>query len=597
MGTRPAQACLTLRGATVTFGGGALFTNVDLSLAPGDRACLVGRNGGGKSTLLNVLAGQLELDRGERWARPGLRIGYLPQEVAATTGGDVGWFVAAGGTNAAAHDVAAAIGQLGLTADRRMSALSGGERRRAALARALAGAPEVLLLDEPTNHLDTPTILWLEKSLAAAKAALLVISHDRAFLRNLSRRTFWLDGGEVRSRDEGYASFDDWAASVENDRVRELERLGQRLKAENRWLARGVTARRRRNQGRLHALNAMRAERRALLQGGAALRVSAAAAPGSGRIVIEAEAVSKSYDDRCILRDFSTRVLRRDRIGIIGANGAGKTTLLRLLTKEIAPDDGEVRHGTHLDLAYYDQQRAQLDPDATLAQTLTPIGGDHVLVHGRSRHVVGYLRDFLFDERQAHAKVKTLSGGERNRLLLARLLARPSNLLVLDEPTNDLDGESLDVLLAALDGYDGTLLLVSHDRDFLDRLVTATIRLDGDGTAREFPGGYSDCAAQPQPVKEAPRARIASRSAQAKSKPPSKLTYKDQQELDALPGRIATLGTEKEKLEAALAHPAVGGDAAKLDATTQKLEQVTSALQEAEDRWLHLAMRQESQHA
>ena len=590
MSARTAQACLALRGATVNFGGGALFAGVELSLAPGDRACLVGRNGGGKSTLLKALAGDLELDGGERWARPSLRIGYLPQEVAADTAGTVGAYVAAGPGGAAPHDIDAAIGLLRLAAERPMAALSGGERRRAALARALVGEPEVLLLDEPTNHLDLPTILWLEQVLAASRASILVISHDRAFLRNLTRRTYWLDRGEVRTLDAGFKEFDDWVAAVENERARATERLGQKLKVESRWLARGVTARRRRNQGRLKQLHLMRAERRALLAGGATLRVSAAAAPASGRIVIEAEDVSVAYDGNCILRDFSTRILRRDRIGIIGANGAGKTTLLRLLTKEIEPDLGVVRHGTGLELAYYDQQRGQLDNDATLAQTLTPSGGDHVLVHGQSRHVVGYLRDFLFDDRQAHAKVKTLSGGERNRLLLARLLARPSNLLVLDEPTNDLDGESLDVLLAALDAYDGTLLLVSHDRDFLDRLVTATILLEGDGLAREFLGGYSDCQWQRPPVvaPAPPRVRVPPRP-----KPSSKLTYKDQQELDSLPARIADLGDAKDKLEAALAKPSVSGDAAILTATVQKLDQVTAAFQAAEERWLALAMRQE----
>ena len=584
-----ARTALALRGATVNFGGGPLFAGVDLSLAPGERACLVGRNGGGKSTLLRALAGKLELDGGERWARPGLRIGYLPQEVAADTAGTVGAFVAGGAGEAAAHEIDAAIGQLRLAAERPMAALSGGERRRAALARALVGAPAVLLLDEPTNHLDLPTILWLEQILAANKASLLVISHDRAFLRNLTRRTIWLDRGEVRTLDARFKEFDDWAASVENERARAAERLGQKLKAESRWLVRGVTARRRRNQGRLKQLHLMRAQRRALLAGGATLRVSAAAAAG-GRIVIEAEGVSVAYDGNRILHDFSTRILRRDRIGIIGANGAGKTTLLRLLTKELAPDAGVVRHGTGLQLACYDQQRGQLDGDATLAQTLAPNGGDHVPVHGRSRHVAGYLRDFLFDERQVHAKVKTLSGGERNRLLLARLLARPSNLLVLDEPTNDLDGESLDVLLAALDAYDGTLLLVSHDRDFLDRLVTATILLEGDGIAREFVGGYSDCQWQLPPVATPAPAR---RGASVRSKTSSKLTYKDQHQLDSLPARIADLGAARDRLEAALAEPSVSGDAAMLAATARKLDQVTAAFQAAEERWLALAMRQE----
>jgi ATP-binding cassette subfamily F protein uup len=617
---------LALRGAAIGFGTRTLFDGAELAITPGMRACLVGRNGSGKSTLMKALAGLIPLDAGERYVEPGLAIGYLPQDPPLPAGVTVRDFVARQGDDETApdHAVDATLDRLDLAdrADRLVATLSGGEGRRAALARALLGAPDVLLLDEPTNHLDLPTILWLEQTLCARGVTCLMISHDRAFLTNVATDTIWLRGGVLLHNPRGYADFEDWVDRVETEEIAQARKLDQKLKAEARWLARGVTARRKRNQGRLAKLGALRAQRQALLAGAPLADVQIEDGPLSGRLVIEAEHLGKSFAAPAdagdggedggggvsrtvpIVADFSTRVLRGDRIGILGRNGAGKTTLLKLLTGELAPDSGRIRLGTNLTMAVFDQKREQLNPDDTLWRTLAPRGGDSVMVRGRQRHVVAYLRDFLFDETQARAPVATLSGGERNRLLLAKILAQPSNLLVLDEPTNDLDADTLDLLEDTLDAYEGTLIVVSHDRDFLDRIVSSTIAVEGNGIVREYVGGYSDYLRQRETraadtarrtAKAATQARAAAPPAAVAAATQKKLSFGQAHELQTLPATIASLEAARAGLEAVLADPAVyrdGGDRAQ--ETSVKLDRVRAALAEAEDRWLELEALREA---
>lgn len=626
-------ALLALRGAAVTFGGRPLFTGIDIRLAPGEKACLVGRNGCGKSTLLKLLAGRIEPDGGERFLQPGCRVAYLPQDPAPVPGATVASHIAAdlpetdlpgtpamprpdAATAAADHRVAALLDRLQLAGGTAMAELSGGESRRADLARVLAAEPDVLLLDEPTNHLDIATIGWLEGLITRHRGAVLTISHDRALLDATSARTYWMDRGVLRSNDAGFNRFEAWSAAVYEEEEKAAQRLDTRLRAEARWLQRGVTARRKRNQGRLRRLQEMRRTRAGMMQRTGSAALAASAADRSGRLVIEADGITKRWGDAApVVADFSTRVLRGDRVGLIGANGAGKTTLLRLLTGDLAPDAGRVRLGTALEIAYFDQRRAQLNPKDTPWQTLCPRGGDQVMVGDRPRHVVSYLRDFLFDDRQASAPVESLSGGERNRLLLALILARPSNLLVLDEPTNDLDMETLDLLEDMLGDYAGTVLLVSHDRDFLDRVVTSTLVLEGGGRVSDHPGGYSDCVRQRGAV---PGTSAEAGNKLAGNKPgggkpgggkakgsratasaadtarPGKLSYNDQRELDGLPARIDALGEEIATLQQTLADPGLyGRDPTAFRAATDRLGTAEAALAAAEDRWLALETRRE----
>ncbi len=588
---------LALRDVHITFGGKPLFTGVTMAVAKGEKVCLVGRNGSGKSTLLKVLAGDIETDAGERFAQPGIRIAYLPQDPP-LSGDSVAAFVATGLAPGDAHEehrVAAMLDALKLDGGKAPASLSGGEGRRAAIARALVGEPDVLLLDEPTNHLDLPTILWLEEQLAAFGGALVMISHDRTFLTNVSRQTLWLDRGIVRRNDNGFADFARWSDEVLTAEELELARMDTKLAAETHWLHRGVTARRKRNMGRLRKLMDLRSERTARQTGPRQVQMAVDSGGLSGRLVVEATDIAKAYGDRAVVRNFSTRILRGDRVGIIGPNGAGKTTLLRLLTGDLAPDSGTVRLGTNLEAGYFDQRRASLDPERSVKDTLTDGAGDNVWVHGRPRHVVGYLKDFLFEERQALTPVKALSGGERNRLLLAKLLAKPSNLLILDEPTNDLDMDTLDLLEEVLADYDGTLLVVSHDRDFLDRLVTSTIAVEGDGTIQESPGGYSDYLtqrkAQAAPVK--PRAAAAAKEA-PRPKPAAKLSYNEQRDLERLPARMDELHAEIARLETVLADCGLyARDAAAFDAAMGALQGAQAELEAAEERWLELEMKRE----
>jgi ATP-binding cassette subfamily F protein uup len=590
---------LLLQDISLTFGTTPLLTGAGLTVAPGDRVCLVGRNGSGKSTLLRVAAGLVQPDAGRRFAQPGATIRYLPQEPDLSGFPTTLAYVEAGlGTDAAEdrHRAAYLLQQLGLTGREHPATLSGGEARRSALARTLAPAPDILLLDEPTNHLDLPGIEWLERELAGLRSGIVVISHDRRLLERISRATVWLDRGITRTLDRGFASFEPWRDAVLEQEETERHKLGRKIAMEEDWLRYGVTARRKRNQKRLadlHGLRKKRKEQRAAL---GSVRLDAAQADVSGRLVMVAEAVSKSYGDRPIVQDFSTRVLRGDRVGIVGPNGAGKTTLLEMMTGALPPDAGEVRLGTNLAQVTLDQRRESLDPAQTLAQALTGGAGDTVTVGGERRHVVGYMKDFLFGPEQANTPVGVLSGGERGRLTLARAFARPSNLLVLDEPTNDLDLETLDLLQERLAEYPGTVLLVSHDRDFLDRVVTSVIASAGDGRWIEYAGGYTDMLAQRGPTAEeapaAKRQRVETRQKPASSS--RRLTFKDRHALDTLPGRIAALHAEVDRLNAILADPNLyARDPARFGKTTQALAAAQEKLAAAEEQWLTLEMLRE----
>jgi ATP-binding cassette subfamily F protein uup len=591
---------LALRDAAVTFGGKPLFSGISLGLGKGERVCLVGANGSGKSTILKALAGELELDAGERFVQPGLKIGYLPQSPSFASGGSVASYVA-GGLDADAHDyrVARALDHLSLDGGRDVQTLSGGEGRRAALARVLATEPDLMLLDEPTNHLDLPTIEWLEQELLDYPGGVLMISHDRAFLNRLTQRLVWLDRGRLFEHDGGFAEFDDWSQRIIDQEAAEAYRLKKRIEQEEYWLQRGVTARRSRNEGRRRNLFALREQRRTSLKAQGVAKLELGEAEAGGRLVIEARDISKAYtrpdgSTLPIVKNFSARILRGDRVGLIGPNGAGKTTLLKILTGEIAPDSGKLRLGIGLKPISLDQRRESFDLEATLWQTLAPGGGDSIMVNGRQKHVVAYLRDFLFDEKQAVMPVRALSGGERARLLLAKLFAQPSNLVILDEPTNDLDMDTLDLLQEVLGEYDGTVLIVSHDRDFLDRLTTSVIAVEGEGRVAEYPGGYSDYLVQrpaaPKPeAKAAPRAAPEPRAVRAEAK----LGGKEAKELNDLPAKIAALEKDIATIEAALHDPDFyARDVDKFKKASDLLAAKRQALEAAELRWLELEEKQ-----
>ncbi len=613
---------LLLQDIHLTFGTTPLLSGAGLAVAAGDRVCLVGRNGSGKSTLLRIAAGLVQQDAGRRFAQPGATIRYLPQEPDMSGFATTLAYVEAGlitDADTDHHRARYLLEQLGLTGEEDPATVSGGEARRAALARALAPSPDILLLDEPTNHLDLPGIEWLERELSTMRAGIVVISHDRRLLERLSRTTVWLDRGITRTLDQGFAAFEPWRDAVLEQEEIDRHKLGRKIAMEEDWLRYGVTARRKRNQKRLGDLHALRKQRKERRAAPGKVRLEAAQAELSGRLVMVAEAVWKSFGDRTVVRDFSTRILRGDRVGIVGPNGAGKTTLLNLLTGALAPDAGEVRIGTNLEQVTLDQRRESLDPAQTLRQALTGGQGDTVTVAGQTRHVVGYMKDFLFGPEQTNTPVGVLSGGERGRLTLARGFARPSNLLVLDEPTNDLDLETLDLLQERLAEYPGTVLLVSHDRDFLDRVVTSVIAADGgggvttaegDGRWTEYAGGYSDMLAQRRPVAQSatlvsPAVQPKSAAASVRPSPgagtnpqaterPRRMTFKDRHALEALPGRIATLQAETARLSGLLADPDLyARNPIRFGKVTQALTTAQEALAAAEEQWLTLEMLRE----
>lgn len=597
-----APPLLKLDDIRLTFGGTPLLAGASLMVGPGERLALVGRNGSGKSTLLKIAAGFVEPQDGEIFRQPTATIRYLPQTPDWQGFATVRAYVEAGlGPADDINRVALVIDRLGLTGDEDPATLSGGEACRAALARVLAPEPDLLLLDEPTNHLDLATIEWLEEELQRTSSALVTISHDRRFLEKVSRATVWLDRGVTRRLDKGFAHFEDWRDQVLEEEEREQHKLARKIEREEHWLRYGVTARRKRNVRRLGELQALREKHRSHRGAEGVATMAASDAAESGKLVIEAKGLAKSYDGLQVVKDFSARILRGDRVGLVGPNGAGKTTLINLLTGKLEPDEGSLRLGANLEIAILDQKRA-LDPQETLSHFLTDGRGDSVVVNGQERHVVSYMKDFLFKPEQARTPIRELSGGERARLVLARLLARPANLLVLDEPTNDLDMETLDLLQELVEDFPGTVLLVSHDRDFLDRTVTSTIAPAGDGRWIEYAGGYSDMMAQ-RKGEELER-RKARGAEQQKAKPvgnaggsksaAKKLSYKQKFALETLPKKIDELADEIAALEEKLADPNLyTRDAAAFQRFSKELDTARASREKMEEEWLELEMLRE----
>ena len=597
-----APPLIQLKDIALTFGGTPLLSGVELSVSAGERLCLIGRNGSGKSTLLKIAAGLVEPDHGSRFVQPGVTIRYLPQEPDFAGHATTLAYVEAGlGPGDDRFQARYLLERLGLRGDEGPAHLSGGEARRAALARVLAPSPDILLLDEPTNHLDLPTIEWLESELDGRRSALVIISHDRRFLSNLSRSTAWLDRGRIRQIDRGFSAFEAWRDEVLAEEEREQHKLDRKIVDEEHWLRYGVSGRRKRNVKRLGNLQALREQRRDYRGTAGKANLDAAEAEKSGKLVIEARNISRTYGDRKIVDGFSIRIQRGDRIGIVGPNGAGKTTLIEMLTGANPPDTGTIRLGANIEMATLDQHRESLDPKSTLAEALTGGRGDHVMVGGKPKHVIGYMKDFLFAQEQRGTPLEALSGGERGRLMLARALAKPSNLLVLDEPTNDLDLETLDVLEEMLGDYEGTVMLISHDRDFLDRVVTSVIVPEGKGRWIEYAGGYTDMLAQRgadlkrDVVK--PVAVEREKAATAKTpelSPRRRLNFNEKHALETLPKTIAKLQEEIAGQQKYLHDPDLySKDRGKFEQASSALAKAQKELQEAEDRWLELEMLRE----
>ncbi len=596
---------LQLNEISLTFGGDPVFEDLSLVVQPGDRVALVGRNGSGKSTLMKVMAGLVEPDRGDVVAGPGVSVGYMEQDPDLSGFETLGEFAAAALDPGELYKVERAGEGLKFDPDRPVATASGGERRRAALARLMAEEPALMLLDEPTNHLDIEAIRWLENELKQTRTAFVIISHDRAFLRELTRATLWIDRGMVRRQEKGFAAFEEWRDTVWEEEDTQRHKLNRKIKAEARWAVEGISARRKRNQGRVRALQDLRAERASQIKRQGAAAMALEAGPKSGRKVIEARGISKAFGDKVILKPFSLTVQRGDRIALVGPNGVGKTTLLNMLIGQEEPDAGSVALGTNLQLALFDQARAQLDGDMSLWESLAGdpdmrVSGkaDQVLVRGAPKHVVGYLKEFLFDEAQARAPVRSLSGGEKARLLLAKIMARESNLLVLDEPTNDLDVETLDLLQELLGQYDGTVILVSHDRDFLDRVAATTIAMEGDGKATVYAGGWSDYLSQrgqddfAESVVETKKAAVA--RSEPKKAAKTGLSFTEKHRLDALPAELERLEAEIGKLEALLADPELfTREPVKFNKATQALVERQEKLAAAEEEWLLLEEKAE----
>ena len=599
MAARP--PLLQFSDISLTFGGDPIFSDLSLVVQPGDRVALVGRNGSGKSTLMKVMAGLVEADAGARTVAPAASVGYMEQEPDMVGFATLGDFAGSELDPAEMYRVDMAGEGLKFDPARAVSTASGGERRRAALAKLMAEAPELMLLDEPTNHLDIEAIAWLEQTLKDTRTAYVLISHDRAFLRELTRATLWIDRGMVRRQEKGFAHFEEWRDKVWEDEDQSRHKLNRRIKSEARWAVEGISARRKRNQGRVRALQDLRAERSSQIKRQGAAAMALDAGPKSGKKVVEAIGISKAYDGKVILSNFSLKMQRGDRVALVGPNGVGKTTLLNMLLGTEQPDSGTISLGTNLVPAVFDQARAQLDPNMTLWDSLTGdpdmrVSGkaDQILVRGSPRHVIGYLKEFLFDEAQARAPVRSLSGGEKARLLLAKLMARESNLLVLDEPTNDLDIETLDLLQELLDGYDGTIILVSHDRDFLDRVATTTIAMEGNGRATAYAGGWSDYRAQrlesgaPEAESSVTTSKSKGNAPVAKEKAP-KISFTEKHRLGELPQVIAKLEAEISKLEDLMADPGLfTREPVKFRKATEALTARQAALRAAEEEWLAL---------
>jgi ATP-binding cassette subfamily F protein uup len=600
-----APPLLHLSEIALTFGGTPLLEGVELSVSAGERICLVGRNGSGKSTLLKIAAGLIEPDKGTRFFQPGATVRYLPQEPDLSGYATTFDYVREGlDAMDDPHQARYLLQQLGLSGAEKPAELSGGETRRAALARVLAPAPSVLLLDEPTNHLDLPAIEWLEGYLRALRSALVIISHDRRFLQTLSRATVWLDRGKAQRLDIGFSAFEAWRDEQFVQEEIEQQKLARKIAAEEDWTRYGVTARRKRNVRRVAELAALRQARRDYKATSGKAQMALAQAEKSSSLVIEAKGISKAFGERRIVENFSLRVMRGDRIGFVGPNGSGKTTLVSMLTGALPPDSGAVRLGASLEMATLDQSRESLDPDWTLAEAMTGGRGDYVSIGGQSRHVASYMKDFLFAPEQIRTPLRALSGGERGRLMLARALAKPSNVLVLDEPTNDLDLETLDVLEEILGDYAGTVILISHDRDFLDRVVNAVIVPEGNGRWIEYAGGYSDMLVQrgadiagraALQAKRAPAsAERETSAAQPQRSAKRRLSFNEKHALETLPKRITALQKDITGLQAKLADvDFYGRDPNAFARTTEALGVAQTELAEAEEKWLELEILRE----
>lgn len=589
----------TLKGIKIRFGSKQLFEDVELYINQGDKISLVGRNGSGKSTLLKIIAGLIEPDDGEIFIQPNTKIGYMPQDADLSGYSDLRAVVASGLTEndgSSDYKVQMWIEQLDIAADADPQTASGGERRKATLAKALINQPDILLLDEPTNHLDMPTIEQLEKIIAAYNGAVVVISHDRRFLTNVSRTTFWLDRGTMRRNNKGFGSFEDWQDQVIEQEIIAQKYLNKKIAEETEWLHKGVTARRKRNMGRLRRLQQLRQERREQIRQVGSVNMDIENTAWRSKLVIESKHLCKAFGERTIVNDFSAKIIRGNKIGIVGPNGAGKTTLIKLLTKKLEPDSGFVRIGKNLEEAYFDQNRFSLDPSKTLWQTLCD-EGDHIWVRGSYRHVVAYLKDFLFTPEQSKAPVAALSGGEKNRLMLAKVLAQPSNFLLLDEPTNDLDMDTLDLLQEMLSDYDGTILIVSHDRDFLDKIVTSVIYMKGDGKVEEYVGSYSDLLQRfgKQPAtaaKNKPAGKNRDEpSSERKETSRERLSYNQQRLLQVLPQQIAELEQKIENAKSDLCEPTLyQNDPDRFYELTRQLEEWEKQKEDDENRWLEISL-------
>lgn len=586
----------TIKNAHLQFGERPLFTGLELYLNKGKKYCLVGRNGSGKSTLLKVIAGLTQADRAETFLQPGTIVSYMAQEDELSGFSTLRDVVLSGlGEHQAdsAYKADILIERLGIAGGADPLAASGGERKKAALARALVNEPDILLLDEPTNHLDITTIEKLEDILSKFTGALIVISHDRAFLKHVCDGIIWLDRGIARTLNKGFDAFEDWRDAVYEQEEAGQNRLNKKIESETRWLHKGVTARRKRNQGRLRRLYDLRNERRDQIKKTGSVDLNIDSGAIQSKLIIEAKHISKSFGEKVIVNDFSLRVMQGNKIGVIGANGVGKTTLIKLLTGRLAPDAGHVRQAKTTREVYFDQNRAVLDPSKTLKETLCPDGGDHVFVKGEPRHVYSYLKDFLFSPAQANTPVSVLSGGEKNRLILARDLAKPSNFLVLDEPTNDLDTDTLDLLQDALETYKGTVLIVSHDRDFLDNTATSLLYMAGDGSVAEY---VDSCTNLLEKIKEKEKKIPSAVKAPVKKEDRSerrpkafRLSYNDKRALDMLPGEIAALEQQIKIMEEKLADPDFYAKSpSEFEKTAAELEQSKTLLDEKETRWLEL---------